>query len=1750
MHLEGSGVTEGRATSSDSSSGALIAAISAQDLEQLEDLRENGTAVQVWQAIRARSPLKQWTGTRPRVLAGWIAYTLGAPKLARALNAVAWRNDRRDAEACAYYAHGLLHDRGPLAAWQFLTKHSNVVAHRPEAQTYLLTLRALVTAYFRDFEISQKWLAEAERTGADPWWVDVTKAYVLEQQDRYDEALVAAQASLTLRPRYRAGFHAVAHCLRLLGRAAEAESILARGSVVIGHGSLFSELATLQIELGKLQEATATLDQFVAASPLMEKGTSDWVSAQRLLIACRQENRELARTLVREFKDEYHQGLAKRLEQTECSRRVHLEVNFVRQHHATCAPATLAAVSQFWKRPCEHAELAEAICYDGTPSHSERKWAKDNGWAAREFTVTWGTAKALLDRGIPFTLTTSEAMSGHIQAVIGYDELRATFMVRDPYRYIETEMLVEPLLQRYRATGPRGMVFVPVEHAKLLEGLELTDADLYDVLNELLGALERHDRAAAEVQLRELEKVAPDHRLSLAAQRALAAYDANTPALLKVIERLIEKFPDDSNLLLGRLSCLRELGRRGDRLRLLAQATDGHTCEPVLFAQFADELRSDAREQPRAVMYSRLALRRQPLHASNIATWADLLWDQRRFAEALEYYRLAGCLEDKKENFARSYFIAARHLRATDRALAVLHERFERFGKRSALPVTTLFDALEQLERTPEAFTVLERALAQRPDDGTLLLFAAETNARHTRPEECARWLEKAKGVCRRATWLRTAARLADLQNDRAEALRHWRELLEFEPSASDAHRQIAVLLAETEGRGVALTHLHETIKRFPHNSPLQQLRLEWLREDDAAAWEHAARELVQANPADAWAQRELALGLNRQARPDQALAAVDEAIALEPTNTFNFSLRGTIHRDAGQRAHAIADFRKAIELSVDNGLAIDALLGLLPTLEEKRSELQSIQRELERQVVFGDSLIAFRNTARGLLSAAELTQCLQAALDARPDLWQAWSAMVNQLIETRDLETADALAREATERFPLVPRLWLDLARVRRASGQTAAEREALEQAVAINPDWPLSARQLAATLARSGDFERAHRVMHRACARNPLDAENRVELARMLWALLRRNEAVQELKTAIELEPGFEWFWHLLANWARDLNQPDLPLQIASDLAARRAGEARSWVLLARMMHGREALSKVLATLDRAIECNPRSAWAYDLRAEFLALGGQREAALEACRATIWNGDVPLELRARAAWVEAQFGRTSTAVAQTEKLLKDHPEYYAGWRSLAEWHWGSGQDSLALAATDRMAQLAPFDPVPLGYRAAIKIRKQDREGAKADLRRALELSPDYEYAAKNLFEILLEEKNLEEAARVLELMRIQQYGDSLIACELKLQALQARTPTRASPGAPPPLPTAAAQSWLAGEKLDQALASFRRLCCSKEENIAPLEESFDTLIAAGVGSEVDRVLEEMIEQKEVHPQVGALWVRRRAALHQWGLRDKLSKLRERGEIGRRAVITYVLCLGEAWQRVPLRHLLDEHGEWLARDNWGWEATAIALGGVKQWDQLVVWGKDWRERLHAHPAALSQVLLALQEEGRHKDAAALVCTVSEHASGGKGFEALLAWAALEHAIAGNLDAARVALGKINREALSDYSHRIQRLARAVVAVRGARPEKSREAWKEAEELIDRATKGISILKSDRAFRRAFWRSNVCLARTGGKPWRIVWATLRIYGGVISAVLGGLLLLVIAVGGAVAGSASPVLIALIVIALRLAAKRD
>ena len=70
-----------------------------------------------------------------------------------------------------------------------------------------------------------------------------------------------------------------------------------------------------------------------------------------------------------------------------------------------------------------------------------------------------------------------------------------------------------------------------------------------------------------------------------------------------------------------------------------------------------------------------------------------------------------------------------------------------------------------------------------------------------------------------------------------------------------------------------------------------------------------------------------------------------------------------------------------------------------------------------------------------------------------------------------------------------------------------------------------------------------------------------------------------------------------------------------MARDLTVRRAGEARSWLLLARLLSDSRSLDERLAALARAVDLEPRLVEAHDLRAELLAADGRWDEALGAC-------------------------------------------------------------------------------------------------------------------------------------------------------------------------------------------------------------------------------------------------------------------------------------------------------------------------------------------------------------------------------------------------------------------------------------------------------------------------------------------------------------------------------------------------------
>ena len=1639
-------------------------AISLDQIQAVLEIYETGRYLEAYRATEAWGPFSQWRGARAQILAGRLASNLGAMRQGNWLMRCAWHSDPADPEACYYYGFKRWRTRGPYFAWKWIQQREPLPPDTaPEVLASWYALCAGVTGSLRDFDAAEQWMRRAEETAPESPWVQVCWSQLLEWEDRYEEALQATRRSLELRPRFRPGLQAAAHVLSLLDRDEEAIELLNQAAPHLESNAIFVQLYQMQSELKRYEPARDNLERAVELSPLAEKDMLQWFAAQRSEIAYRLGDFEGAVYHARESDNEFFKTIADRLEDSARADApvILLPVGFVRQHHVTCVPATLSAISRYWSMPSDHLQVADEICYNGTSAYSERKWACEHGWAAREFTVTEPAAASLLDRGIPFTFATVEPASAHVQAIIGYDGRRGTLIVRDPYWRNANEGLADKVLDRYRAFGPRGMALVPQAQAERLEGLDLPDADLWDRLHGLDGQLMNHRRDQAEQIFAALCEAAPDHLLTREARRRLAIYDQNAADQLAAVERLLEINPEDQSLQLERLSCLRDVAHRDDRLATYRDLCARKETHPIFYQQYAQELRADARRHDDAIWLLRRAIRRWPAHAANYYVLANFYWDQRRFDEASELYRFAACLDDKDEQLAHAYFSASVCRHETDQALDFLRRRFERFGGKSSFPARTLYSAYSQLDRNREALAVIDTALELRPDDGELRLFAADSYAASSL-EHLARagqLLQDARDKSPAGAWLRTAARLAVGDGRLSEALEYWMQVLQAQPLAIDAHRAAARLLAETQGRPAALEHLGQWAERFPHFHPLQELRIEWLREEPPEVSEAVIRQTLIAHADDAWLHRELALVLAAQRRFDEAWEQIEVAGQLDPQNSSFFLVRAHLCRCQNRIDEAKRDLRRVVEMAVDNDLAISEWIELCQTIAERRQVLLFVRDQLVQQVIFGDGLLAFHLHARDALEPGEVLELLTDAWRTRPDLWHAWSALIGQHRDMNQVDQAWELACQATERFPLIPRLWLDRSELCRLRGDVAGEQQSLDTAYQINPDWGVTVRMLCDHHERCGDYARSRELFERVVARNPLEVVNHLRLAEVQWRLGDREAAWERVEKAVQTDPGFDAAWECLNAWSDELGRPERALEVARELTVRRAGEARSWLILARMLDAPEQSDERLEALDRVIELSPRNLDAWDLRATTLAARGQWDDALAACQPPAWPDVPPPPLQCRGAWLEAQRGDLAAAIARMRQIVQEEPYYYEAWTQLSEWHLLAGEPAAAVEAAEAMVRIRPHREVSFGYLADARLAADDRPGAVQAFQRAFELNGGYSYAGFSLFDLLLEDGDLTGAETVLSTLRNHTDGPLVFARDVQLCAKRG--------------------------DLAAARNALQQTCAACDDQPVPLNVAVGAMIEANWQSDAEQVMDEVIRGGSAHFNVFRRWGHLLGLRRDLACSARLRELAEQSADGRHATHGYVDGLFDAkGDRAALRFLRDQ-ADWLRRWTFTWGVGGYVLTRLRRYQEGAKWHADWRERQDAEPWMLVNLIESLRAVRRDAEA----IEASHHALSlppAYGQHLHYLWLASDAVCDGDIATAQAHLAEVPPDALDEDYQFDWLMITSVILMAEAAPDQRRQVFAEVRRRVAAARAGFAAYPQEPARQRLYGR---CLAR-------------------------------------------------------------
>lgn len=1591
---------------------------------------KRGCMIDAWELARAGGTrLTDWPHGKPRRLAANLATVLGDSRLGQALDWLNWRQDRAHPK---WYFHALF----PRASRTYWPRMMAEIEDRlngempDESRAELLAFQAWCLATLRDFGPAHAKIGRALELDPADAWLHVQHSSILGAQDRYVEALEAASHARRLAPFHRASILQSADLLVNLGRDDEALELLSEAHRATQQAAFPLKLQAMFSEREDHRRALECLDEIERLSPLANAELKKWIAGRRadfLYMAG-----DLDGCL--EWCDRKGEGFQKQIANTlrepgaRDRRRVKLDVPFVRQHRMTCAPATLAALAAYWGRQHDHLEIADAICHEGTPWHKERLWAHGHGFIAREFRLTPESLRCLIDRGLPFTLTTQWTTGAHLQACIGYDDRTGVILLRDPTERHFGEMILEGLIQAHPIDGPRAMTLVPAEEAGRLDGLALPDEAAYEANHELLVALDGHDRWKVETALATLRAVAPGGMLALQGEAWVASYLRDWPRELAATDAMLERAPRHGPLMLRKSALLQMLRRREEQRELLLDAVKKG--DAVFVSELGELLLDDARELPLAEYHLTRALRERRGEARCHESLARCRSLQHRHDEAATLRRAASTLAPGSEGYARAYFDTCRILRRTGEALDFLRGRARTHGSKDAGPWITLATCLDAVRNDREAAAVLEEARAARPDDGELLLEAGGLMAGWGGElrERGRQWVEAARGKVPETEWLRKSAWLAGFTGDRPLAIRRWKAVRAAQPLADDALRALVRLVAEEDGVEAALTLLDEATAKHPDQVAFWALQAEWRRHRPEGPLPALDR-LLELDPRDRWARRERALRKTDAGRREEALADAREALALDPLDAASHGILATVLKDPGREVEAVACLREALRLDIDYTHAARELIDLAADRSASLDALRFIHGEMRRQVSNGEIVPVYQEIAWRYLDPPVLLGELQAFCSERPDLWQTWSARVEQALRMRldgeALQTAETL----TGNFPLLPRGWLDLAKVHRAAGRHADEERAIAAALDLSPGWDEAARLHAEVLERLGRLPEVEAVMRRTLLLEPLAGANHGVLADFLRRTGRRAEAAEVLRRAGEICPFYGWGWEARARWAREDGRTD---EVAADLsaAAGRHGHRRDWWALAA--DAWDALGRrdqAIAAIRKGLELAPGDTSLLDQLAYQLCENGDFDDALAACQ----TDRPPREMEGRRAWILMRSGQPVKAIETMQALLEREPDYIWGASELAGWLSQRGDWERLRDLSKRWVRVAPRSTRALGYLGQAERNLGNRDAAKEAYFRAHSLDPEYIFGGRQLADLQMEAGEFEQAEVTITLLRHYSPGPEMTCDAIELALKRGDIPT--------------------------ALREAGNLLTDANADAGPFEWVASLFRGAGQDAAWAKFLAEKIAPSPL-PAPGALVAFLRTLPEKRQIKESISWIIREPAGGRGRIIAWDWLLDRAAKLRRSDLILKwakTHRAELHADGTLWNSTGEAMLEVSAASDGAEWLGDWPRRGDdVTPATLVNFAALLEAcsgdaDGLMARAAKARGEAIQRFPGERLANTARAGLALKCAVDGQVDEARGLLGQFEPALTSEYYRELAKLAQAVVAAADGLEEEAAE---------------------------------------------------------------------------------------------------
>ena len=1326
---------------------------SPSEIEKLETLLKSHKGLEAWHIIKELPDLQTWRGFEGRQVAAKLASALGNRRLGNVIDWFNWRENRSNHQA--YFR--ALFARSQFSTYSLLLPEieQRLDSVEPDSETYsdLLGLIAACYTNVREFKKAHQTLDQAMQNCKDPSWLWVQRSFAYQKEDRYEDSLKSAEEGKSIKPWYRPVVEMHAQALINLNRDTEARDALIEACKHSDSPAFPLRLSGIYSDLDDTEQTSHWLSEYERKSPLLNQESLQWLAGRRadvcylsgdihgFLSYASQTKKKSFHRRCQEFYQENNgaNGVRKKL-----------NVQFVRQHNMTCAPATISALTSFFDKPHDHLKIADAICYDGTPWHKERLWCEQHDFTVCEFPVTMESTKALIDSNIPFSLTTQSINSGHLQACIGYDEKLGLIILRDPTHRHYGEVILKSLQDEHPIVGLRGLAFVPNEMKDKLQSLAIPGQRPYDLYHELNCAFDENDEQKIEHVMACFRTELAEHPLRLHSEQRLAARRSHPATELEFTEKLIKYAPKHQYSWLQKIRSLERLSRYTEARDFLSSVHRKPDSDPFFDIEVGELLCRDVRSIEMGQFYLRRALRQDPSNSQAHASYARSLNILGQREDSLRFRRSASKLSRSFEPYARAYYNEAKYLRQGDEALSYLRERAAEAGNQNVEPHITLLNTLAS-NNDLETPALAEELLKTFPNNGELLLEAVTLFSGWNRHQEAVHYLEQAQEKVSRTTWLRVAARYWSWTGDRAKSRELWEQLIKLQPLNVSAYESVARHLAEENERDSAVQFMRRAHEENPDYLPILKAYIEWEEFNGPSVSIPLLEKAIALDPLDLWAIRELSLEFSQDGQHKEAESKALDALAIDPSDAFSHGILGLAYEAAEKKDDAALAFQKSLQLDIDHLSAFEGLLRVNDSFAERKKALEFVRSEMIRQVSSGEIVSEYRIQAVGVIDEDKLEADLKLFHQERPDLWQTWSALREHYHATSQFELELQTAQKLTEHFPLLPRAWAELAFAQRAQGDRQAEVTAFQKAIELSPSWDWILRELSQCLEALERHDDALDMLERSIQVEPLAPGGYGYKADLLWKIGKRHDAIEEIKRGIRISPLYGWGWTKLIEWTKLENRQDEVSSLITDLEKKRAHQWKWWNCLSDVYEELGDLNKALACIDRGLESKPHNINLLDQKANFLTQVGRYSDAIAVCQTSFEHGTQPVRLQGREAWIMMLSGRRQEAWDRMQKLSENEPDYYFAHSQLASWAFDTQSWDQLKKASTRMVALRPDEDESWGYLGIAEEELNQNTAALAAYTRALRVNPSYVYGARKKAELEIKASHLDEAESTL---------------------------------------------------------------------------------------------------------------------------------------------------------------------------------------------------------------------------------------------------------------------------------------------------------------------------------------------------------------------------------------------------------------